>query len=204
MLTLDDQELRLERMRWSSQHTQLQRQHQEALAQHDRSQLNILSAQIEQADAQLELVEYKLARTRITAPFNGLVVSGDLSQRLGSAVQQGDVLFEVTPLDRYRLILKLDERRITDVETGQAGSLILTSLPNERFDFRVTKVTSVAIAEEGLNYFRVEAELGRPSDRLRPGMEGIGKAYVDRRLLISIWTRDLLEWLRLQWWAWQP
>lgn len=204
LLTLDDQELRLERMRWSSQRTQLRRQYQDALAKHERSQVSIISAQIEQAEAQLALVESKLARTRLTAPFAGLIVSGDLSQRLGSSVQQGETLFEVTPLDRYRVVLHVNERYIADLQTDQHGELVLAALPDESYQLRVTKITAVASAREGENVFRVEAELAQPSQRLRPGMEGIGKVLVDRRRLIGIWTRDLWHWLRLQWWAWQP
>ncbi len=204
LATLDDQELRLERLRWSSQRNQLQRQYQEALAQHDRSQVSIISAQIEQAEAQLALVESKLGRTRLTAPFDGLVVSGDLSQRLGSAVQQGETLFELAPLDAYRVILMVSEQRIADLAAGQRGVLVLTALPDETHPFRVTRITPVAEARDGENRFRVEAELEEISPRLRPGMEGVGKVFVDRRLLIGIWTRGLWDWLRLQWWVWRP
>ncbi|PKN35162.1 MAG: hypothetical protein CVU61_04100, partial [Deltaproteobacteria bacterium HGW-Deltaproteobacteria-19] len=59
-------------------------------------------------------------------------------------------------------------------------------------------------AEEGKNYFRVEAMLDNMSPRLRPGMEGVGKIEVDRRLMISIWTRGLIDWFRLRLWSWLP
>ncbi len=37
--------------------------------------------------------------------------------------------------------------------------------------------------------------------RLRPGMEGVGKVQVGDRKLIWIWTRYLVDWLRIQlWW----
>ncbi|WP_315980884.1 hypothetical protein [Aliamphritea spongicola] len=67
----------------------LNRQYQEALSVRDRAKINIISAQQSQVDAQLELVTGQLARAQLTAPFDGLVVSGDLSQRLGSAVSKG-------------------------------------------------------------------------------------------------------------------
>jgi hypothetical protein len=98
----------------------------------------------------------------------------------------------------------VDERRIVDVRVGQRGRLVLSALPQDNFDFIVAKVTPISTAKEGLNYFRVEATPEKISDRLRPGMEGVGKIYVDRRKLISIWTRDLREWLRLWVWSWWP
>jgi hypothetical protein len=119
-------------------------------------------------------------------------------------VEHGEVLFEVSPLDSYRVILKVDERRIADVGSGQKGTLVLSSLPNERYDFTVEKITPITSAEEGQNYFRVEARLVEVSKNLRPGMEGVGKISIDRRRLISIWTRSLTEWLRLWVWSWWP
>lgn len=199
---LDDRDLRLMSLAKQSELRQLQRQYQEAVARYDRAQAKIIKAQLEQIQAEIDLVEKKLARTRIKAPFTGLLVSGDLSQRLGGAVQQGEVLFEITPLAEYRVILKVDERRIGDVSSGQQGSLLLASRPEKTFPFTVTRVTPLAEAEEGRNYFRVEAALDSTRERLRPGMEGIGKISIDRRNLFSIWSRDLMEWFRLQLWRW--
>ncbi|MEW6664092.1 MAG: efflux RND transporter periplasmic adaptor subunit [Thermodesulfobacteriota bacterium] len=204
MCALDDRDLRLERLNWLSKRTQYQRQHQEALAQHDRAKAEILKAQLDQAAAQFELVESKLARTQIRAPFRGIIITGDLSQKLGGAVSKGEALFEVAPLDAYRVILEVDERRIADVQPGQKGSMILSALPSDHFDFEVEKITPVSAAKEGMNFFRVEAKLEVASPRLRPGMEGVGKVYVDQRKLISIWTRDLREWVRVQIWSWWP
>jgi hypothetical protein len=114
------------------------------------------------------------------------------------------VLFEIAPLEHYRVLLEVDEEQIADVTIGQTGSLLLTALPEEPVAFEVTKVTPVATAEEGRNFFRVEGTLVDVFDRLRPGMEGVGKIDVDRRRLIWIWTRGFQSWLRLWVWSWWP
>ena len=62
----------------------------------------------------------------MTAPFDGIIVSGDLSQSLGSPVERGQVLFEVAPLDGYRIVLRVDERDIPYVALGQRGELAVT------------------------------------------------------------------------------
>ena len=46
----------------------------------------LLEAQIRQTESQLALADDKLWRTRILSPFDGIVVSGDLTQMLGSPV----------------------------------------------------------------------------------------------------------------------
>ncbi|TFG93428.1 MAG: HlyD family efflux transporter periplasmic adaptor subunit [Syntrophobacterales bacterium] len=204
LCTMDDRELQLERTNLLSKKGQYQRQLQKALAENSRAEVNIIGAQIDQTTAQLDLVEKKIDQIIIRAPFDGIVLSGDLSQRQGSAVGHGDELFQVAPLDSYRLILKVDERRIADVTKGQKGFLVLPSLSNDQYEFTVTKITPITTAEQGRNYFRVEASVEKVSSRLRPGMEGIAKITVDRRLLIAIWTRDFSEWLRLRLWSWWP
>ena len=209
--TLDNRDLKLERLKWSSQRAQLLKQYDEALAKRDRAQINIVNAQIAQADAQLALLDEQLARTRIIAPFSGLIISGDLSQSLGASVRRGEVLFEIAPLESYRIILKVSERDINDVTVGQEGELVLSAMPEQEFAFSVQRITPVSTTEEGENYFRVEAKLLQTADqtqsameRLRPGMEGAGKIKVDERKLIWIWTRDFVNWLRLWVWRWMP
>jgi multidrug resistance efflux pump len=204
MCTLDDRDIILEKLNLLGKKTQYQRQYQEAMAGHDRAEAEIIKSQLDQAAAQLNLVESQLERTRITAPFRGIVLSGDLSQRLGGSAEKGEVLFEVAPLDAYRVILKVDERRIADIRTGQHGYMILSALPHDRFDFVIDRITPIAMAEEGLNYFRVEATPETVTERIRPGMTGIGKIYVERQKLIYIWTRDIREWLRMWIWSWWP
>jgi hypothetical protein len=132
------------------------------------------------------------------------VLSGDLRQRLGGSVEKGEILFEVAPLDAYRIILEVDERRIADVKENQHGVVVLSALPNEKINFVIGKITPISTAKEGLNYFRVEAKPETISQRFRPGMEGIGKIFVDRRNLVSIWTRDFREWVKLWVWRWWP
>ena len=200
LCVMDDREYRLERLNWISKIAQYQKQYQEAQAKHERAETNIIKAQLDQANARLELTESQLKKTLLTAPFKGLVLSGDLSQRLGGAAGKGEILFEIAPLDQYRIILEVDERRITDVSVGQQGMMILSALPGEKIAFTVDKITPITLAKEGLNYFRVEARLSTGEDRLRPGMEGVGKIYVGRRNLFSIWTRNMREWFKLKIW----
>jgi multidrug efflux pump subunit AcrA (membrane-fusion protein) len=145
-----------------------------------------------------------LFRTKVVAPFNGVVMSGDLSQQLGAPIERGQELFQVAPLDAYRVIVEVDERDITEITVGQQSELVLPSIQGETFPFVVDKITPVSTAREGRNYFRIEGRMTEKSERLRPGMEGIGKITVDRRKLIWVWTHQLIDWLRLQIWRWWP
>lgn len=201
---IDDRDLQLERVRWASEKEQSERKYRDALARRDRVASRILAAQVGQADAQLALVEEKLARTRLAAPFDGIVVSGDLSQLLGAPLEQGKVLFELAPLDAYRVVLQVDERDIGYVAPAQRGELALAGHTASTLPFTVKTVTSVSTPRDGRNYFRVEAALEEAPPALRPGMEGVGKVTAGEASLAWIWTRTFTDWARIALWSWLP
>ena len=201
---LDDKDLRLEHRKWTSEWEELRKQFRKALAELDHPQARILSAQVSQAEAQMALLDEQLARTRLVAPFGGIVISGDLSRALGTPVERGEVLFQVAPLDAYRVVLQVDERDVADLKTGQRGHLALSALPGERFPLVLEKVSTVSQTDQGLAAFRVEARLEGAADVLRPGMQGVGKVVAGERRLIWIWTRRLVGWLQLWLWSWWP
>lgn len=201
---IDDRDLKLERLKWMTEKDQITNQYHEAMAKRERTQIRINRAKIDQAEAQLALIEEQLRRARVTAPFKGVIMSGDLSQTLGSPVERGQELFKVAPLDAYRVIVEVDERRINHIQAGQRSELVLPSLPGESLPFVVEKITPVSLSKDGRNYFRVEAKMEKTSDRLRPGMEGVGKVFIERRRLIWVWTHEALDWFRLQFWRFRP
>jgi multidrug efflux pump subunit AcrA (membrane-fusion protein) len=132
------------------------------------------------------------------------VISGDLSQSIGAPVRRGDTLFELAPLNDYRVELAVPEQQVASVQPGQHGSLVVASLPDQSFGFTVERTTPVASSHDGRMVFQVDAKLDDQSHRLRPGMEGVGKIDAGRARLVWIWTRSLLDWARLAAWQWLP
>ncbi|MGD9216786.1 MAG: HlyD family efflux transporter periplasmic adaptor subunit, partial [Desulfobacteraceae bacterium] len=204
MATLDDRELRLEQRKWKSQRTQLLKEYRKAMAGSDRAEIAILKAKRAQTEAQLKMVEQQLARTTLVAPFSGLVVKGDLSQALGSPVNQGEVLFEVAPTGDYRVVIKVDDRDIGLVAAGQRGQLKLSGIPDQAIAITIDRLMPVSTTEAKHNYFRVEAVMDSHTDLMRPGMEGVAKIEIKQEKLVRIWTRRLVDWLRLFFWNWMP
>ncbi len=200
LASLDDQELRLEQRKWQSQRAQLLKEYRKALAGLDRAEVAILNAKRAQAEAQLKLVEQQLARATLVAPFAGLIVKGDLTQELGSPVTRGEILYEVAPTDQYRVVMKVDDRDISLVSLGQRGQLKLSGIPDRTIAITIDRLMPVSSAEGGHNYFRVEAVMDYHSDLMRPGMQGIAKIEVGQEKLLWIWTRRMVDWLRLFVW----
>jgi multidrug efflux pump subunit AcrA (membrane-fusion protein) len=202
LATLDDRDLLLEKLKWTGKQKQVSKEYREALATHDLSQIGILRAQISQAEAQLEILELKLNRTVISSPISAVIVSGDYTRALGSPVERGQVLYKVSPLDDYRVVLQVDESDISEIAVGMQGELTLSAAAEETFEIEVVKITPVSIAENGINYFQVEATLSSTPDFLRPGMQGIGKIDVGERQMLWVWSHKMVDWIRLKLWSW--
>lgn len=201
---LDDRDLKLERLRRIGEREQYRRALRKSQAAYERTEVMILESQIDQTEAQIALLDAQLARVRLEAPFDGVVVSGDLSQSLGSPVERGAVLFEIAPLDSYRVILSIDEQDVAEISSEQKGILALAGMPSEQLELVVERVTPVAAVSDGRNQFRVEARLESTVPALRPGMQGVAKVEIGQRRLVWIWTHRLLDWMRLAVWNWWP
>lgn len=201
---LDDRELKIEQARWASERDQYDSKLREAVAKHNLTDVQVISAQLQQSEAQLALVSDKINRSQLTAPFDAMIVAGDLSQQIGAPIELGKELFTLAPLESYRVILQVDEREIRHLRTGQHGRLVIIGIASDPIPFTISKVTPVATVQDGKNFFRVEARLAQSSIRLRPGMEGVGKVETGQQQLWWILTHPLTEWLSLMSWKWLP
>ena len=81
---------------------------------------------------------------------------------------------------------------------------MLSALPRAPVSLQVTEIATLSADDATEPRFRVEAELVGDAPRLRPGMEGVAKITIGERRRWWIWTRPLIDWLRLQWWRWWP
>ncbi len=71
-------------------------------------------------------------------------------------------------LERLKHLSEQDERDVGDIQVGQRGNILLSAFPHDPIPFQVEMITPVSTANEGRNFFRVEAKLDYNDARLRP------------------------------------
>jgi hypothetical protein len=203
LIELARQDMLLEIRKWQGELAQHENAYGAAMSKGDRAALAISMARMQEAQAQLDLVRQQLGRASLTAPFDGVVTEGDMSQSLGAPVHKGHVLMTVAPRDRYRLVIEVDERDIDLVREGQIGTLAPTARPDDRWSFTIKRVTPVARVVDERNIFEAEGRFeGGPTRSLRPGMKGVAKITVGYRPTAWIMMRRVAGWLRLNLWRW--
>ena len=201
---LDDTELKLEYRRLQNQHDEYQQQYRKELADRNLAQSQTVHSQMAQAAAELQLLQEQLKRTQLTVPFDGVIIEGDLSRSLGAPVSKGQVLFEIAPLNEYRLVLNIDERDVPHVKAGQHGRLFLNAYPDTAIEFEVSDVATVFERDGALISYRTEARLLKNALFLRPGMQGLAKVDVGERRYSWMLSHSFVDWLSLKLWAWLP
>jgi multidrug resistance efflux pump len=201
---LDERDLQIELLRWRTDLSRFEGEYDRALGERNAAAARIASAEIEQARSKAALVERQIARSALIAPFDALVIEGDLSQSIGRAVRRGEELFQIAPLESYRVALEVEETQLDDIRIGQTGTLVLSSLPDQGYAIEVTRITPRLEANDGRNVAMVEGQLLDSSPQIRPGMRGVAKVDVEERLLIQVWAQPIIDWIRLALWRWTP
>jgi multidrug resistance efflux pump len=204
LLEMADQDLVLEQRKLEAALAQHENAIAAALARADRAQFVISQGKASEASAQLDLLRQQLARTKLAAPIDGVIIKGDMSQNLGAPVQRGDALLTLAPAEQYRLIVEVDERDVAHIRPGQKGQLALAASPAEPLAFVVERVTPVSAVREGRNVFEVQAHLQASTTPLRPGLQGVAKIEAGAASAAWIWGHRAANWLRLALWSWGP
>jgi biotin carboxyl carrier protein/GAF domain-containing protein len=150
--------------------------------------------------AEIDYINYQISQSSLISPMSGIVIKGDLKRQIGAPVKVGDMMFEVCPLDALRSQLLVPEDQIVDIEVGQEGELALISDPGRKIKFVVEKINPIAEVESQRNIFKVQVQLGQTYSSMRPGMEGVAKISIGQRKYAWIWSRKVVNWIRMRLW----
>lgn len=150
--------------------------------------------------AELNLIRHQLERSRVVAATGGVVLEGDLRDRIGDSFSKGEVLFLIAPGNEWKVEISVPEADIVEVETGSSGVFASHSRPEDRHDLEIVRVTPAAEYRDGRNVFVAEATCDLPDTWARSGMAGFASIDAGGRSPIWIATHRLVDFVRLHFW----
>jgi biotin carboxyl carrier protein len=202
LIELRTEEMRLElsRARARALSHQRQAEHHRAAVPPRIAEMNVELARKEEAEAEVKYVERQIELASILAPIDGEILRGDLEDKIGAPVRQGDVLVEIGKRETLRAELLVAERDIQSLKEGGKGKLATSALPTQKHPFVIERITPISDAHDGKNIFRVYATLPEASGQWRPGMMGEARVEVGQRPLAWQWTHRLVDFVRLKLW----
>ncbi len=201
LLALDPSDLLVERAAARAELQRYASEAERAEADQKLADLRAARAGLAQAQARLDLVEYRLVRAEMRAPFDGVVIEGDLRERLGAPLRAGDVLMKVSRLEGLYVEMRVPERDVDLVAGSARAEIAFTTRPEDTFGVRIERVEPAAQVEREGNVFVIRGELEGGAEWLRPGMSGVARVESDSRTLAWIASHRLVDFLRLKlWW----
>jgi hypothetical protein len=202
LATLDTRELVAEEGHALADLESYQRETSKARAANKPAEMEIAGAKATQARSRLEVVQLRRAQSTIVAPFDGVVIEGDLKKRIGTPLHQGDVMFRVARTNEFYVECQVSENDVQELGPGGTGEIAFASQPKLTFPIRLRQVDPVAESKEAGNVILARCIVEQaPADWWRPGMSGVAKLKVGRRSPGWILTRRTVDYLRLHlWW----
>lgn len=133
-------------------------------------------AALEQARANLQAAQARLAYATIRAPVDGTLIARDVER--GDVVQPGKVLLVLSPVGETQLVLQIDERNLARLKLGQQALASADAYPAERFGAELFYINPSVDPQRGT--VEVKLRVPAPPAYLRQDMTVSVDIEVDR------------------------
>lgn len=146
--------------------------------------VNKAQAQLDAASANRELADYQLEYTKLVSPIDGVILAAYKEE--GEVVQAGSTIFSIGDINKLWLRAYLPETKMDKIKVGQKMIIKVDSLPNEKFEGKVTFISDTAeftpkqiyTTEERVKLvYRVKIEIIDTLGLLKPGFPA--NAYIE-------------------------
>lgn len=128
--------------------------------------LDNAAADLKVAEANFELAKARLNKTRITAPFDGMVGSRRVS--VGSFLRAGAIITELANFENIRVTLSVPERFLSDLKRGSEVTVFSNAYADHKVKGKVAVIEPVI--DPGMRTARVVVLVPNPGRKFLPGM----------------------------------
>lgn len=128
--------------------------------------LDDAAAALKVAEADLALIRARLQKTRIVAPFAGIVGARKVSP--GAFVRAGSPITELAQIDRLRINFSAPERYYSSLQRGAEVKVSTTAYPGYELTGRVDVIEPVV--DQATRRTKIVARIDNPGGKFRPGM----------------------------------
>lgn len=156
-----------------------------ALIESGEKKEEILAASkgLTQADVDVERAKIDLEKTKIRAPFSGMITGIKIS--LQESLTKGRELFTLVNISQIQVQAKVIESEVGKMKVGRKVDLKFSAYPEKNFEGRVKTISPVINPED--KTCMVIIDVANPEEKIKPGMhaevEIAAEIYEDRLLV---------------------
>lgn len=136
--------------------------------------LRISENSLEKAERKLQTVNDRLSKTRVLAPFDGMIL--DVNVNVGqvvvgaASVNSGTVLLLFADLSRLLIFAQVNQLDAERLSVGQELTIRFVDEEEQGLKARIEFIAPVATVKNNIKGFEVQALIGENAERLKPGM----------------------------------
>lgn len=140
-------------------------------------EVTIMRARVDLAEAQVALIDARIAQLTLVAPIDGVVTTRSIN--VGETATAGVSLLTISDLDTLKLVVYIPETQIGRVRLGAPVGISVDAYPTRTFTGEVVRIgreaeftpRNVQTEEERVNLvFAVEIRIANEDGALKPGM----------------------------------
>jgi membrane fusion protein (multidrug efflux system) len=139
--------------------------------------LDDAAAGLKVADANLALAKARSSKTRILAPFDGMIGARRVS--VGTFLRTGQAITELANIDEIRVSFSAPERFLPQLTGGAEVGVSTTAYPGYEVKGKIVAIEPML--DPGTRSARVVAMLSNPGRKFRPGMSANVYAVLSQR-----------------------
>jgi RND family efflux transporter MFP subunit len=142
-----------------------------------RTEFELASNTLSRANSALELLEDRLSKTRILAPFDCTVLTRPVS--IGQAVSgsagfnSGTEIMTIANLNDMIITAHVNQADVIRLASGQEVDVQVESVPGLKLRGKVERIAPQAILKNGVKGFTARIQITDLDPRIRPGMTAI-------------------------------
>ncbi len=199
---MDGQPIRWEMASVTAEQQQAAKQREIELAERNVTASLLSQLESKRLIAKTRLLEHQKSQIEIRSPIDGVIIAGNLDRAEAAAVDTGEVIYEIAPLQQMRIEATVPAAEVTYVSEGQTIRIWIDGMSSQSFLGTIERIHPQSELREGKNVFVATVTLDNKNDLLRPGMTGTVRIDGDRYPLAWNILHRPYEYLksRLTWW----
>jgi GAF domain-containing protein/multidrug resistance efflux pump len=171
-----------------------------AASRGDASEERLQRTRADALRREVALLNEEIELTTLRAPVGGVVLTPHVEERVGSSLEEGDLLLALGRTDSLELEFGVAQQDIGRVRPGQEVRLRVTAMPQRTFSGRVRSVAPVPTDTAGEVRYPVRAVVANPDGVLKPSMGAYVRVLTDPASAATRLVRAPARWARLLWW----
>ncbi len=131
----------------------------------------ILEAQIDQAQAQIALLELQIADSKLIAPVDGQIAEVNIKAGETISMSAANPAIVLLPADPYNIVVDIYEEEAINLKVGNKARIFIAAIPDEVFEGHVAAIDPAGKLVNGVVYYETKIVFsGNAPETLKPEM----------------------------------